>query len=627
MTGYTIGIGGDIDVNIEQRLVECDETTPESVARSREMAERYDIGLSEALVAYGGVDPRRVAAESAAQHGLECLAGRTDEVVARLDESLIRLVGRHAAYRIGAVPLSRSGSSLTVITARIGNHAAERFFREEFGVERVVEIVVGAPDIIEVLQRVFGEELISEAERTHVDERATAKRVVTGRQGAIVAGGITALVLALVATPVPVARIVFLALLLGYVTVFAFRFLLGVIGSLDDVIVDVNPHEIAALREDELPTYTILLPMYRESAAVEQLVGAVEAIDYPKHKLDVLLLLEADDDQTRGAFAQTGIPAHWNVLELPRGGPRTKPRACNYGLLFARGEYLVIYDAEDLPDRDQLKKVLAAFAKSSNDTICFQCLLQFYNRSRTLLSRLFTLEHWYWFDSIMPGMSSLDIPIPMGGTSNHFRVGKLRAVGGWDPFNLTEDADLSVRMSVENQRARILRSMTTEEANPRVLNWIRQRTRWMKGYVQTFLVYNRNPFTVIHDLGLKAWLTLLLFVGGTPFVHLSAPVVWGVALAGLFVAPAAVQQLFTPLVVYLAIAGVLFSMFLGIYMHMLAAFRRDDDRLLPVALFTPLYRLLQTVASYRAVAQLVRRPFFWEKTEHLPRGSRNGNGR
>ena len=591
------------------------------------MADRYDIGLSEALVAYGGVDPRRVAAESAAHHGMECLAGRPDEIVARLDESLVRSVGRHAAYRVGAVPMSRNGSSLTIISARIGNHAAERFFREELGVERVEEVVVSVPDIIAVLQRVFEQELISEAERFHIDGRATARRVVTGRQGAILSGAVAAFFVALVLAPVPVVRIAFLAVLLGYVAVFAFRFLLGVIGSLDDVVVDVNENELAVLRDEELPTYTILLPMYRESAAIGQLIGAVEAIDYPKHKLDVLLLLESDDDRTRDALEQVGIPSHWNVLKLPKGGPRTKPRACNYGLLFGRGDYLVIYDTEDMPDRDQLKKVLAAFGKSSNDTICFQCLLKFYNRSRTMLSRLFTLEHWYWFDSIMPGMSSLDIPIPMGGTSNHFRTAKLRALGAWDPFNLTEDTDLSVRLSVENQRARILRSMTTEEANPRIVNWIRQRTRWMKGYVQTFLVYNRNPFTVVHDLGLKAWLTLLLFVGGTPFVHLSAPLLWGVALAGLFVAPTALQQLFTPLVVYLALGGVLASMFLGIYMHMLAAFHRGDDRLLPVALFTPLYRLLQTVASYRALAQMLRRPHYWEKTEHLPRGIRNGDGR
>ncbi len=591
------------------------------------MAERYGIGVSEALVAYGGIDPRTVAAESAACHRVECLAGRPAEIAARLDESLLRSVGRHAAYRVGAVPLSRDGKSLTIITARIGNHAAERFFRQELGVARVKEIVVCVPDIIEVLQRVFEQELIAEAERSHIDEQATAKRVVTGRQGAIAVGGFGASIAALVVAPVPVVRVALLVVLLAYVVVFAFRFLLGVIGSLDDVVVDVNQHELAALREDELPTYTILLPMYRESAAIGQLVGAIEAIDYPKHKLDVLVLLEAEDDQTRTALGQVGIPAHWNVLELPKGGPRTKPRACNYGLLFARGDYLVIYDTEDLPDSDQLKKVLAAFGKSSSDTICFQCLLKFYNRSRTVLSRLFTLEHWYWFDSIMPGMSSLDIPIPMGGTSNHFRTGKLRALGAWDPFNLTEDTDLSVRLSVENQRARILRSMTTEEANPRIPNWIRQRTRWTKGYVQTFLVYNRNPFTVIHDLGLKAWLTLLLFAGGTPFVHVSAPLLWGVALAGLFVAPATVQQLFTPLVVYLALGGVLVSMFLGIYMHMLAAFHRGDDRLLPVALLTPLYRLLQTVAAYRALAQMVRRPHYWEKTEHLPRGGRSGEGR
>jgi cellulose synthase/poly-beta-1,6-N-acetylglucosamine synthase-like glycosyltransferase len=263
-----------------------------------------------------------------------------------------------------------------------------------------------------------------------------------------------------------------------------------------DVIIAIgairNPGEehideamIEALKDADWPHYTILCPLYKEARVVPQFVKFMRAIDYPADKLQILFLTEEDDEETRKAILALHLPPHFKVLTVPDGSPRTKPRACNYGLVEATGQYVVIYDAEDAPDPLQLKKAVLTFANHGPDLACVQAKLNFYNPKQNLLTRWFTAEYSLWFDLILPGLQKIKLAIPLGGTSNHFPAQTLRALGGWDAFNVTEDCDLGLRLSWFHLKTIVVDSTTYEEANSNVKNWIRQRSRWIKGYMQT----------------------------------------------------------------------------------------------------------------------------------------------
>jgi cellulose synthase/poly-beta-1,6-N-acetylglucosamine synthase-like glycosyltransferase len=271
----------------------------------------------------------------------------------------------------------------------------------------------------------------------------------------------------------------------------------------------VSRDELDLLDDEGLPVYTVLVPLYREAAVVDLVVESVRSIEYPEDKLDVILLLEEDDKETQRALSGAELPACVRTLVVPEGRPKTKPRACDYGLEVARGEYLVIYDAEDRPEANQLKKAVVAFRNLPEKVICLQAKLNYYNPHQNWLTRWFTLEYTAWFDLFLPGLNRLRVPIPLGGTSNHFKTSALRKVGGWDPFNVAEDCDLGMRLHKAGFRTRVLDSTTWEEANSRLGNWIRQRSRWVKGYIQTHLVHAREAlsgFRILVVIALAAWM-------------------------------------------------------------------------------------------------------------------------
>lgn len=275
----------------------------------------------------------------------------------------------------------------------------------------------------------------------------------------------------------------------------------GLLGRPDEHLISLE--ELNSLDPGSLPVYTVLVPMYKEPEVAQKIARSVTELDYPTEKLDVKLLLEEDDPETRAKIDEVmeSLPPCVEVIvcpTVPKGEPRTKPRACNWGLERAQGEYLVIYDAEDRPEADQLKKAVAAFrrlkAAGKDRVACLQAKLNYFNAHQNGLTKFFTLEYSTWFDLFLPGLHAYRIPIPLGGTSNHFNVEVLKSLGGWDPFNVTEDCDLGIRMARKGYVTEVLDSTTWEEANSRVGNWIRQRSRWIKGYFQTHLVHSRDSF-------------------------------------------------------------------------------------------------------------------------------------
>jgi len=367
--------------------------------------------------------------------------------------------------------------------------------------------------------------------------------------------------------------------------------------------------------DHELPTFTILVPAYREANVVADVVANVSDLDYPLSKLQVLLLLEADDTETILAAKAARPPDFVRLVVVPPGGPQTKPKACNVGLAMAEGEFLVIYDAEDRPEPGQLREVVSAFRAASPETVCVQARLNYFNTETNILTRMFTLEYSFWFDYMLPGLDAMRLPIPLGGTSNHFRVEALRELGGWDPFNVTEDADLGVRASALGLEVGIIDSTTWEEACSEWHAWIRQRTRWIKGYMVTTLVQLKHPLQAWRSLGLRGMTGLIGLIAGTPALFLAAPLVWLFFLYTFLggVVPQFALPRWTQTLTFL-------TLFIGngamILLTAVAARRRRNNRLAAYALLNPLYWVLHSIAAWRALFQLVTKPSHWEKTPH-----------
>ncbi|RAI35855.1 glycosyltransferase family 2 protein, partial [Rhodoplanes roseus] len=370
-----------------------------------------------------------------------------------------------------------------------------------------------------------------------------------------------------------------------------------------------------------LPLYTIVVALYREAATVPQLVAALDALDYPPEKLQIVIALEQDDHATRAAFAAQPLGPHYEILVVPDVGPRTKPKALNAALPFARGHLLAVYDAEDRPEPDQLRRAVAAFAEGGDRLACVQARLSIDNTRDGLLTALFTAEYAGLFDVFLPVLARLRLPLPLGGSSNHFRTDVLRRVGGWDAFNLTEDADLGMRLARLGFRADVIASTTHEEAPARLAPWLRQRTRWFQGWIQTWLVHMRTPHQTLRALGPAGFVTLQLVVGGTVLAALVHPV-----FAAAFVAKLATtgaprfDEVMDLLFTGTFVGGWAASVLLGVF----GLARRRLLATAWVLLLVPLHWILLSVAAWRAVAKFFRDPYRWDKTEHgLARTSRS----
>lgn len=395
-----------------------------------------------------------------------------------------------------------------------------------------------------------------------------------------------------------------------------FKLFLALVGSRFELHQAVTKEDLKLIVNDELPIYTILLPVYKEDKLIKKLIWNLQSIDYPRHKLDIKLLIEEDDDKTFNAVKNLDFPAVFEVIVVPFHLPKTKPKACNYGLHFSRGKYLTIYDAEDIPDTDQLKKVVSLFGKLPDEYICVQSALNYFNRNENFLTRMFTLEYSYWFDYMLPGLDTLDIPIPLGGTSNHFKLEQLVELGAWDPFNVTEDADLGVRAYAKGYKIAIINSTTYEEANNEPFNWIRQRSRWIKGYMQTYLVHMRNPVALWKKIGWRGFLGFNFFIGATPITFLVYPLLLAIFICYVVFDLSTIRTLFPDWVLFMSIFNLMIGNILMIYINMIAVFKRRYYELILFAIANPIYWLMHSISAYKGLYQLIVKPFYWEKTNH-----------
>ncbi|MEA1834191.1 glycosyltransferase family 2 protein [Methylobacterium durans] len=390
--------------------------------------------------------------------------------------------------------------------------------------------------------------------------------------------------------------------------------------------VEPPPGAVPPLSDRDLPVYTVLVALHREAAMVPRLVGALARLDYPAAKLDLKFVLEADDPGTAAALAAIPLPARFEVIVAPPGAPRTKPRALNVALPLARGECLVVYDAEDVPDPGQLRLAAALFRREPPETACLQGRLVIDNAGDSWLSRCFALEYAGLFDVLGPALANWRLPTPLGGTSTHFRTAILRALHGWDAWNVTEDADLGLRLALAGYGVGDLPSATFEEAPARLGPWLRQRVRWMKGFAQTTVTHGRRPLRTLRRLGPLDAFCALTMVPGTVASALVYPFLTAAAaLAFLWHGPDGGPAFWPNLPQGLALT--IFGTGLAAMMlpAALGAIRRGWYDLLPFVLVLPVYFLLVSLAAWLGLVELVRAPARWNKTEHgLFRTSRTG---
>ncbi len=376
--------------------------------------------------------------------------------------------------------------------------------------------------------------------------------------------------------------------------------------------------ELEKLDEKYLPIYTILVPMYQEVNSIPKLLEAIKRIDYPPEKLDVKLILESDDNDTIEAVTILKPSHNFEIICVPAGQIRTKPKACNYALRFARGEYVTIFDVDDLPNILQLKKAVIAFRLQPKDVVCLQARLGYYNMEDNFLTRFFALEYSILFDVMLHGLERLNIPLPLGGTSNYISIEKLYELGEWDPYNVTEDADLGVRLSAYGFRTVMLDSHTLEEAPNTISAWIRQRSRWIKGYMQTWLVHMRSPITLYKKLGKRAFWGFQFFIGFSSITFLSAPILWFFTILWFFLPRDISENLLPNWLVFISFINLLLN-FATHWMMMIycVSLREESSPEYKIsALFYPFYLILHSIASYKSLHQLIVKPHFWEKTTH-----------
>jgi glycosyltransferase XagB len=602
---------------VVEHLLTTGKVTAGDLERARELQRQSGGDLAWILGSLGAVTRRDVFEALSEVYGIP-LVRDIERLRTNADPRLAAKMTYDEVVQLGFMPFAYEGETLIIITASPGRSEVIERCKDLFGANAIAELLVTDLDLTLLAARTYRDELVEDAIRRlfHRNPEQSARRVFTKSQlilyTLLALAGITWFVfqpLAAFATMIVAAQIFYLSSIL-------FKLRLSFAGATIERSVPISPAEIATIDDAGLPVYTILVPVYREPEVVGHLIGALKKLDYPQHLLDVILLLEEDDEATLAAARAARPPITWRFIVVPNSLPRTKPKACNYGLVFARGEYLVIYDAEDLPDADQLKVAIAAFRKFGPEFMCFQAALNYFNADENLLTRMFTLEYSYWFDYLVPGLDRLRLPIPLGGTSNHFRVETLRQLGGWDPYNTTEDADLGIRAAAERYRVGFINSTTYEEANSATGNWIRQRSRWIKGYMQTFLVYSRDPIGLIRRIGLRSFVSFALFIGGTPATFLLTPALVLLFIVGCLANLELHFSLLPGWLLVLAFLSLVLGNFLAIYLNMMGVFLRKDYKLAPYALLNPFYWILHSIAAYKALWQLFVKPFYWEKTQH-----------
>jgi cellulose synthase/poly-beta-1,6-N-acetylglucosamine synthase-like glycosyltransferase len=542
---------------------------------------------------------------------------------AQIDHDLVRHWPGGLYLEQNWVPVrDQANGSVLVATARVPDE--ERAAAISSVLESPVEFVVATSwDIRSAVRRSFKAEIADEAsaERWRTNPSLSARVVLSNGQtiGGIILG--FALVVLAFLWPAPLGTVVLSITSIGFLGAATFILVMTCRGGKRGSLPTARSDESLVPVAGEPPIYTVLVPVFRQADAVPGMIANLALLDYPPDRLEVLILVEEEDHVTRDAIDRAGAPGHFRVVAVPRGAPETRPRACNVGLFVARGEFLVVYGADHVPAPDQLTKAVAAFGAGDNDLICVQASVRFSNADANGLTRMVALEHSSWVDRVLPGLARSRIAVPVGATSNHFRTADLIELGGWDPYNVSENADLGIRANAVGYRVAPLDSTTLERAPASAPTFIRQRSRWIKGYLQTAFVHARQPVALVRQIGIARFLGGVLLVG-VPVMFL-AVIPFYLLIVVAIVVPSDIIETILPM---WALLGGIALFFLGtiaiIVASALGPIGRKAFAHVPFAFLTPLYWVLNSIAAYKALGQLFTRPHYWEKTDRESSRSR-----
>jgi cellulose synthase/poly-beta-1,6-N-acetylglucosamine synthase-like glycosyltransferase len=365
-----------------------------------------------------------------------------------------------------------------------------------------------------------------------------------------------------------------------------------------------------------MPRVSVLVPLLKEREIAGQLIARLSRLTYPKSLLNVVLVLEEGDRLTRDTIARTRLPDWMSVIEVPEAGNlTTKPRALNYALDFCKGSIVGVWDAEDWPEPDQIEKVVTRFNAAPPNVVCLQGILDYYNSRTNWLTRCFTIEYAMWWRIVMPGIARLGLVVPLGGTTLFFRRSVLEDLGGWDAHNVTEDADLGVRLARHGYVTELLPTVTREEATSRAWSWVRQRSRWLKGFLITYMVHMRSPRALLRDLGFLRFMGVQTLFLASVSQFAAAPLLWSFWLS-FFGVTHPVATTLGPGVMW-GLAGLfLTAEALNIVIGLIAVSGRGHRHLMPVVPTMMIYFTLGALAAYKALWELIRVPFYWDKTQH-----------
>lgn len=598
-------------------LVEAGVITAAQLVQALKMQLRLVAPLGEILIAEGWAETDDIMAALSRQHGL----ARADLTQQLPDPRLARIRPATFWLKHRVIPWMRLGGTVLVATARPDLF---RQVRAELAHDCPELLPVLAPEavITAAIARQFAGPL-AEAAQTRVAARFSCRTWLPPKPALL-----AALALALLALALLVPSWLLGALFVAAILTLSLFFALKLTGFVAQLLSHNHLHAPRAPPKVDvahgrlpgaggrLPKVSVLVPLFRETEIAGALIRRLMKLSYPKVLLDVVLVLEEHDTLTREALENTDLPTWIRVIEVPaHGGLTTKPRAMNYALDFCQGEIIGVWDAEDAPAPDQIEQVVARFAQAPDDVVCLQGILDYYNPRSNWLARCFTIEYASWFRIILPGIARIGLVVPLGGTTLFFRRHALEELGGWDAHNVTEDADLGVRLCRAGWRTELIDTVTFEEANCRAWPWIRQRSRWLKGFMVTYLVHMRDPRRLWSDLGAWRFFGFQAFFLGTLGQFLLAPVLWSFWLMPLgFDHPAA--TLFAPAMILggaiLLALGKVLELCIGLA-AVSTARRRHLLVFVPTMMF---YFPLGVIAAYKGLGELLFRPYYWDKTQH-----------
>ncbi|WP_082471824.1 glycosyltransferase family 2 protein [Rhizobium sp. Leaf321] len=520
--------------------------------------------------------------------------------------TMVRIAHRNKAQEIAIVPEAARLSQIAATLATLPLVGRD--------------LVITTPSAIrESVWKADAARRIRETTNTLFEQRPllSARVVLAGHQGFYGGSFLTTLACLLLIAPIDTLLALHIVLSLTYFSTLCLRLSAMIRQTL------VAPERVpVAPPFGLLPRYTILVALYREEDMAEQLVASLKRLDWPASLLDIKFVCEIDDRQTIEALKALEPGPQFEIVEVPAYGPRTKPKALTYALKGARGEFTAIYDAEDRPHPLQLREAYRRFRAAPSELACLQAPLIITNARESWLSALFSLEYAALFRGLLPMLGRMNMPLPLGGTSNHFRTSALIAAGGWDPYNVTEDADLGMRLYRLGFTADVMRHQTLEDAPLSIKVWTSQRSRWFKGWLQTWLVLMRDPARLIGEIGIKPFCVIQLLVGGMLLSSLLHPLILvflGVGFSAMLRAP--IDTL--PLEV-VGLFAIDFTNILGSYLIFLGlgigSMTDHEKRLVGRRwVAVPLYWMMTSFAAWKALRELRTKPFHWSKTPHMPR--------